>query len=104
MDAQERPAEREQILGMTTFTRDTQEAMLKATALEVLLELLLNISKQTRILRLKMLLERRVVFVNDLVKKGTLRTVTHIQRRANTRTGFPASRKRQHDRILAKLS
>jgi hypothetical protein len=36
--------------------------------------------------------ERRVVFVNDLIKGGKPQTVTHIQRHAATRTGFSAGR------------
>jgi hypothetical protein len=34
--------------GMTTFTTDSQEAMPKATALQVLLELLLHLTRQRR--------------------------------------------------------
>lgn len=48
--------------------------------------------------------ERGVVFLNKLLKEGALRAVAHIRRRAATRTSFPASRRRQHDRILAKSS
>lgn len=94
--------ERDQMLGMATLATHPQEAVLKATALQVILEFLFDIPRQRRILQLKVLLEHRLVFVNDLVKEGALRTVVHLQRLANTRLGFPASQRRQHDRILAK--
>ena len=38
MDAQERPAEGNQVLGMTGVAADSQKAVLKAPALEVVLE------------------------------------------------------------------
>ena len=51
---------------MTTIAAHPQKAVLKPTALEVILELLLNISRQIGLLRFEVLLERRVVLVNDL--------------------------------------
>jgi len=104
MDAQERPAESNQVFGMTGVAAHSQKAVLKAPALEVVLELLLHIPRQVRALRRQVRLERRVVFLDELIKEPTLRAVAHIRRRADTRAGFPASRRRQHDRILAKLS
>ena len=37
-------------------------------------------------------LERRVVFLNELIKEGALRAVALYTRRTATRTGFPACR------------
>jgi hypothetical protein len=48
-----------------------------------------------------MRLELGVVFLDKLIKEGALRAMTNIRWRADTRTGFRASRKRQRDRILA---
>jgi hypothetical protein len=103
MDAQERPAEGNQTLGMTGIAAHAQETVLETPALEVVLELLLNISRQGIPLRRQVRLERRIVFLDDLVKEGALRAVTHIQRRANTRPGFPASRQWLHARVLARV-
>jgi len=97
-------AESNQMLRMATVAAHPQKTVLETPALEVFLELLLNISRQVRALRRQVRLERGIVFLDELIKEGALRAVTHIRRRADTRTGFPASRKRQHDRILAKLS
>ena len=88
-------AESDQVLGMTGIAAHAQETMLETPALEVFLELLLNISRQGIALRHQVRLERGIVFVNDLVKEGALRAVAHIRRRADTRTGFPASRPRR---------
>jgi len=47
--------------------------MLEAAALEVLLELLLDIPWQLRALRPLVRLERRVVLLSELIKEGALR-------------------------------
>ena len=39
----------------------------------------------------QVLYERRVVFVNDLIKEGALWTVAHIDRRTNAQAGLRAS-------------
>jgi len=88
---------------MATIAADPQETVLETPALEVLLELLLHIPRQGRALCGQMCLERGIVFLNKLIKEGALRAVAHIRRRTCARPGFPASRRRQHDRILAKL-
>jgi len=95
--------EGDQVLGVTTVAAHAKEAMLEAAALEVVLELLLHIPRQVRALRRQVRLERGVVFLDELIKEGALRAVAHIRRRNGARPGFPASRRRQHDRILATL-
>ena len=65
--------------------------MLKAAALEVTLKLLLNIPRQIGFLRFEVLLERRVIFVNDLIEERPLRAVAHIDPCTHVQTGFPAS-------------
>jgi len=88
---------------MATVTAHAQEAVLEAAALEVGFEFLLNISRQGRAPCRQVLLERRVVFLNDLIEEGALRAVALIRRRIHTLAGFPASRQRQHDRIRARF-
>jgi hypothetical protein len=78
--------------------------MLEAAALEVVLELLLDIRRQGRALRRQVGLEGGIVFLDKLVKEGAFRAMACVARRTDTRTGFPASRQRQHDRILARSS
>ena len=51
------------MLSMATVAAHAQEAMLEATALEVLLELLLHIPRQGRALRRQVRLERGIVFL-----------------------------------------
>jgi hypothetical protein len=48
-------------------------------------------------MRRRVLLECGIVFLDELIKEGAgaLRAVAHIRWRADTRTDFPASRKRQ---------
>ena len=53
-------AEGNQVFCMAAFAAHSQESVLKATALEVILKLLLNIPRQIGFLRFKVLLERRV--------------------------------------------
>jgi hypothetical protein len=89
---------------MARITAHPQEPVLKAPALEVVLELLLDIPRQFAALLRQMGLERGVVFLDKLVKESTFRAVALVASRPDTRTGFPASRQRQHDRILAKFS
>ena len=78
--------------------------MLKAAAFEVGLELALDVARQYGSLRCKVSLERGIVVLDKLIKEGTFRAMACIGRRANARTGFPASGQRQHIRILAKSS
>jgi hypothetical protein len=70
----------------------------------VVIELLLDIPRQGRALRCQVGLGRGIVFLNKVVKEGASRAVAFVARRTDTRTGFPPSRQRQHDRILARLS
>jgi len=89
---------------MAALAPHAQKSMFKAAAFEVLVELALDIPWQCASLRRQVDLERRIVFFDRLVKEGTFRAMAFIARRSNARTGFPASRQRQHVRILAKLS
>jgi len=77
---------------MAAITAHPQEPVLEPPALEVVLELLLNIPGQGRALGRQMDLERGVVFLDKLVKKGPFRSVALVSSRATVRTGFPASR------------
>ncbi|MFT4562267.1 MAG: hypothetical protein ACI9BW_002011 [Gammaproteobacteria bacterium] len=77
---------------MATVTTYPQEAILKATACKVILELALDIPRQCASLRRQVDLERRIVFFDKLVKEGAFRAVAFIARRSNARTGFHASR------------
>ena len=73
------------MLGMTSIAAHAQETMLETPALEVFLELLLNISRQGIALRRQVRLERRIVFLNELIKNGALGAVAHIRRHVDTR-------------------
>jgi len=66
-------AESNQVLGMAGLAAHPQEAMHQAPALQVRLE-------------------RRVVFVYELIKESALRAMAHIRRCGDTRAGFPANR------------
>lgn len=74
---------------MTTSAVHPQEPVLKATALQLTFEFLCDIPRQSEILRLKVLLEWRAVFVNDLVREGALRVAAHLNRHTQAQTGFP---------------
>jgi hypothetical protein len=50
----------------------------------------------------KVLLERRVIFINDLKKEATLRPVADVKPLTDARADLPASE--EHDHILAKTS
>ena len=58
---------------MATVATHPQEAMLKAAALEVVLELPLDIRRQILVLRRQMRLERRVILLDKWLKEGALR-------------------------------
>jgi hypothetical protein len=94
-------AESHQMLGTAALAAHAQEAVLETTAREVILELALHLPRQFAALRRQMGLERRVVFLDKLVKKGLFRPVARVASRPTARTGLPATRQRQHDRILA---
>jgi hypothetical protein len=89
---------------MARITAHPQETVLEPAALEVVLELLLDIPGQGHTPCHQVGLERRIVFLDKLVKEGMFRAMALVDRRANARTGFPASRQRQHVRILARWS
>jgi len=95
-------AESDQVLGVTGIAAHPQKAVLEAPALEVSLQLLRDIRGEVRALRSQVRLERRVVFLDDLIEERALRAVTQIRRRPLAQLGFRAGRQRQHDRILAK--
>jgi hypothetical protein len=92
------------MLGMAAVAAHPQETVLKTAAFQVILEFPLDIPWQFRALCRQMGHESGVVFFDKLVEEGPFRAVALVHGRANTRTGFPASRQRQHDRILAKSS
>jgi hypothetical protein len=94
-------AEGDQVFGVTAIATYPQETVLQTAAFEVILEFPLDIARQWRALCRHMAHERGIVFFDNLVKKAALRAMAHIHARSNVRTGFPASRQRQHDRILA---
>jgi hypothetical protein len=77
---------------MTAVTAHPQETVLETTASEVILELPLDIPRQLRTLCCQLGEENRVVFFDNLVKEGALRTMARVTKRAAARTGFPASR------------
>ena len=81
-----------------------QDPMLLAAASQAVLKLPLHASRQCPALRRQVRPERGVVFLNERTKKGVLRLVAHIRRRADTRTEFPASLQWQQDRLLARSS
>jgi len=76
---------------MAAFAAYPQESMFQPPAFEVILKLLVYIRRQISFLGFEVLLERRIVLVNDLIKESLLRTVAHIEPRALAQTGFPAS-------------
>jgi hypothetical protein len=63
----------------------------KAAALEVLLELPLDIARQRRTLCRQPGQENRVVGFDKLVKKRSFRAMAHILGCTNARIGFPAN-------------
>ena len=87
---------------MAAIAADPHEPVLEPAAPEVVLKLALDIRRQGRTLHRQVRLERRVVVLNELIKEGALRAVAFVDKRTNSRTGFTASRQRQHDRILAR--
>jgi hypothetical protein len=87
--------------GTATAIADAQEVVLEAAALEVVLELRFDIRRQVRALRRQMRLERLELLLDELAEERALRAVAFVYKRTNPRARFPASRQRQHDRILA---
>jgi hypothetical protein len=81
-----------QVFGVAAIAAHSQETVFETAASEVVLELPLDILRQCPALCRQMGHEIGVVFFDDLVKKGALRAMARVHRRANTRTGFPASR------------
>ena len=89
---------------MASDAAHLQEAVLETVAFQALLELPLKIAWQRRTLGCKVGQENRVVGFDKMVKKGSFRAMARVTKRATARTGFPAGRLRQHDRILASSS
>ncbi len=79
------------MLSMTVVTPDAQKAMLKPAVLEIFLELFVYIRRQISFLSFELLLERRVVLVNELIEESPLRAVAHIEPYTNAQAGFPAN-------------
>jgi len=88
---------------MAALATHPQKATFKATEFEVSPKLPLKIRRQFRALCRQVGLERRVVFLNELIKEGALWAVAHVRLRADSRTGLPASCHRHHDRVPAML-
>jgi hypothetical protein len=86
---------------MAALAAHPQETVLQSPALQVVLEFLLDIPRQEGALGRQLGLERGVVFLDKLVKEGLFRAVALVASRPTAGTGFPATRQRQHDRILA---
>jgi hypothetical protein len=82
------------VLVLAVFTAYTQKTVLEAAALEVILELPLDIPRQDRALGRKMGLERGIAFLDKLVKERSLRALALVTQSTDARTGFPASRQR----------
>jgi hypothetical protein len=89
------------MFGVTAIAAYPQETVLQTATFEVILEFPLNIPRQCPAMCRQMGHKRGVVFFDDLVKEAALRAMARVTKRAGARTGFPASRQRQHDRILA---
>ena len=77
-DAQERPAECHQSLGVEVRAANAQKAVLQATALEIVFELGLHMYRQRPLTRRQMRYERRVVLFNELIQERLLGPVTRI--------------------------
>jgi hypothetical protein len=77
---------------MATIAADAEKAVLETAALEVLLELLLDIRRQAPALGRQVRFERGVIFLNELRKEGALRAMAFVDRPTSARPGFPASR------------
>lgn len=72
------------MLAMTAIARNVQEAALETAAFEVRLELLLDIRPQGRIVGREVHVQRWIVFLDGLIKAGTLPTVADVWLRAET--------------------
>ena len=75
-------AEGDQVISMAAVAMHPQKPVIETPALEVIVELLLHITRQVRALRRQVRLERGIVFLNELIKEGALGAVAHIRRRA----------------------
>jgi hypothetical protein len=94
----------DQVFRMAGVAAHPQETVLETAAFEVILEFPLDALWQYHTLGRQMYLERRVVSLDKLIEKGSFGAMAHVYKRANARTGIPASRQRHHDRILASSS
>jgi hypothetical protein len=79
--------ERDQVLGMATVATDPEEPMLESSALQVGLELLLDVRGQRHALLGQVLDERRVVLLHQPVEPGVLGSVALVDESTG---GFPA--------------
>jgi len=66
------------MLGVTGLAAHPQETLLEPAALEVILELLLDIPRQGPTLLRQVGLERGIVFLDKLIKEGALRAMAHV--------------------------
>jgi hypothetical protein len=73
----------------------------QAAAVEVVLELPLDVVGQRRALRSHLLRERGIVLFDGLIEESVLRAMAFIALKASARTGFPADGSWRHSRILA---
>ena len=70
--------ERYQAFIMTGVTTHPQKAVLQPAALEVVFKFLLDIAGQRRTLRFQVGFERRIVFLDKLVKESAFRAVAFV--------------------------
>lgn len=68
---------------MTSFAAYPQKSGLETPALEVVLELLLQVYQQVRTPRRQVRLEHGIVFLDELIKERALGAVAHTRRRAH---------------------
>ena len=90
-----------QTLSVAILTSDTQEAMLKTTAFEVILEFAPDVIRQYLAFGVPLSLENGILFFDKLVKEGPLRAMALVSKSAGGGTGLPAKQQLQHDRVLA---
>jgi len=89
MDAQERPADGNQVLGMAALAAHPQKAVLETPALELVFELPLNVARQRPVLGRQLGSEGQVVLFDDPVEQGLLGPVALVTDSAQSRAGRP---------------
>jgi len=95
-DAQERPAESNQVLGMAGLAAHPQKAVFQPTTFQKFFKFPLHISRQFLSLLCHERCERRVLLVNDLIEQGLLGPVTLVTTSILVPAGHPG-RHMRHD-------